>query len=66
MWETGSYRRRNIGIGSIAFAVGNLVARPCFAMELRGSARPTLGKELYHMRREDVAKRLRCQLLGSR
>ena len=35
----------NIGIGS-AVAVGvNLMVRPCFVTEVRGSVTPTLGKE---------------------
>ena len=57
MWETGSYGQRNIGIGSMVFAMGNPVVRPCFAMELRGSARPTSGKRSYPPRSESVAKK---------
>jgi len=47
MWETGSYEQRNIGIGSMEFAVGNPAVRPCFATEIRGPARPTSGKKPY-------------------
>ena len=43
-WETGSYKLRNIGIG-LAVSMGvNLMVRPCFATEVQGLARPTLGK----------------------
>jgi len=38
-------------------AVGNPVVRPCFAMGLRGSARPTLGKRSYPPRSNGVAKK---------
>ena len=45
MWETGSCEKRNIGIGSMAFTVGNPGVRPFFATEIRGWARPTSGKK---------------------
>jgi len=44
-WETGSYEQRNIGIGSMA--VRNPAVRPCFAMGIQGSARPTSGTKPY-------------------
>ena len=45
MWETGSYKPRNIGIGLglVVFAVEGLIIQPCFATEIRGSVRPTSG-----------------------
>jgi len=47
MWETGSYKHMNIGIGSMAFEVGNPITRPCFATEILESGRPTSGKNQY-------------------
>jgi len=47
MLGTGSYEQRNTGVGSMAFAVENPIIQPCFAMEIRGSAKPTLGTEPY-------------------
>ena len=47
MWETGSYGQRNIRIGAMAFTVANPISRPCLVTEIRGSARPTLGKKPY-------------------
>ena len=44
-WGTGSYELGNIGIGQMVAEGVNLVVRPCFAMEVRELARPTLGKE---------------------
>jgi len=34
----------NIGIGLVVFVIVNPMAQPCFATEVRGLARPTLGK----------------------
>ena len=45
MWEIGSYEQKNTGPGSIAFAVENPVIQPCFATEIRGSAKPTSRKK---------------------
>ena len=50
--------QRNIGIGSVAFAVENPVIRHCFATGIRESARPTSGKEPYPLRRKGVSKKL--------
>jgi len=47
MLETGSYKQRNIGIGSMAFEVGNPITRPCFATDIRGSGKLTSGKNQY-------------------
>jgi len=47
MWEAGSFEQRNIRIGSRAFAPANPIIRPCFATEIRESARPILGKKVY-------------------
>jgi len=58
MWETGSYKRRNIEIGLTAFTAANPIIRSCFATEIRGSGRPTLGKKVYPPRNEGVAKKL--------
>jgi len=44
-WETGSYRLRNIGIGSAVSVWMGLVVRPCSAMEARGLGSPTLGRK---------------------
>ena len=44
-WETGSSKLRNIGIGSVVFMEMNLIVQSCFATEIRGLARPSLGKE---------------------
>jgi len=60
MWETGSWEQRNIGTGSMGFAVENLIIQPCIAMEIRGSARPTLRKKPYSPWSKDVAKKQWC------
>ena len=52
MWETGSYERKNIRIGSMESAVENPILQPCCAMELRGSGRPTLGKKAYSFEKQ--------------
>jgi len=57
MWETGSYKQRNIEIGSVVIMVRDPVVQPCFAMEIRGSVRPTLGKKAYSPLCRDVAKK---------
>jgi len=44
-WETGSPGLQNIRIGLIALVGANLIIQPCFATEVMGLARPTLGKE---------------------
>ena len=44
----------------MAFAVGNPKIRPCFAMEIRGSGKPTLGKKPYLPQSKSVAKKLWC------
>jgi len=36
MWETGSCEQKNIGIGSMAFAVRDSIIRPCFCCGDRG------------------------------
>ena len=46
-WETGSYKLRNIEIGLVTFRGVNLMAQPCIAIEVRGLARPILGKRRY-------------------
>jgi len=43
-WETGSSKRGNIEIGWMVQAVMDLTVQPCFVMEVRVLARPTLGK----------------------
>ena len=43
-WETGSYKLRNIGIGLVVSMGLKLIVQLCFATEVRGSVRPTLGK----------------------
>jgi len=43
-WETGSCKLRNIGIGLVVSMGLNVIAQLCFATEVQGSARPTLGK----------------------
>ena len=60
MWDTGSYGKRNTGIGSMAFGVGSPIIQPCFAPELRGSARPTSGEGPYPPCGKGVTKKLRC------
>lgn len=57
MWETGSYEKRNIGIGSMAFPVENPIIRLWFAAEIRESARPTSGKNA-HLHEEKVLLRI--------
>ena len=52
-WETGSYKPRNIGIGFAVFMRVNPMAQPCFAMEVPGLARPTLGKRKRYRRKKD-------------
>ena len=42
-WETGFYKLKNIGIGLVVSVRLNLVVQLCFATEVQGSARPTLG-----------------------
>jgi len=44
-WETGSYKLSNIRIGLVVSMGVNLMGRPCFDTEVRGSARPTSGRE---------------------
>jgi len=43
-WETGSFKLRNIGIGSVVFVGVNLMAEPCFATGVQKLARLTLGE----------------------
>ena len=43
-WETGSYGLRNIGNGFVVSVAVNLTVPLCFATEVRGLAKPTLGK----------------------
>ena len=43
-WEIGSCKLRSIGTGLVVSMEVNLMAQPCFATEVRGLARPTLGK----------------------
>ena len=58
MWETGSCKLRNIGIG-LAVSMGvNLVVQPCSAMEGRGLARPTLGKREDARGKKGIANKL--------
>jgi len=40
-WEAGSSEQSNIGVGSTVFATGNPIIQPCFATEIRGSAKFT-------------------------
>ena len=47
VWGTGSYEAKNIRIGSVAFVMESPIIRPCFAVEIRGSERPTSGKKPY-------------------
>ena len=47
MWEAGSYKLRNIGIGLGFLVAVNLILRPCSAMEVQELARPILGKRAY-------------------
>ena len=57
MWETGSYKQRNIEIGSMVTMVRDPIIQPCFAMEARGSARPTLGKGAHSPQSRFVAEK---------
>ena len=43
-WESGSYKLRNIGIGLVVSVGLNAIVQLCFATEVQGSARHTLGK----------------------
>ena len=43
-WETGSYKLKNIGIGLVVFSGPDVIVQLYFATEVRGLARPTLGK----------------------
>jgi len=43
-WKTGSCKLRNIGTGLVVSVGLDLIVQLCFATEVRGSARPTLGK----------------------
>jgi len=63
MLETGSSELRNIRIGSMAFAMGNLIIRSCFATEILESAKPTLGKKLYLHEAKVLLKRCRVSSL---
>ena len=47
MWETGSFEPRNIRTGSMASTAGNPTIQSCFATEIRGSVKPSLGKKSY-------------------
>lgn len=42
------------------------MVQPCFSMEVRGPARPTLGKREGARRGKDIANKLWCQLTGGR
>jgi len=53
-WETGSSKLRNIGIGSGVSVEANLMDQPCYATEVRGLARPTLGKRRSSRGREGM------------
>jgi len=59
-WATGFYKLRNIGIGLLVFVGVNPMVRPCFATDVRGLARPTLGKEEGTRGEEGIANRLWC------
>ena len=41
---TGFYKLKNIGVGFVVFMWLNLMVQPCFVMEVRGLARPSLGE----------------------
>ena len=58
-WETGSYILRNIGIGLVVSVERNVIVQLCFATEVRGWARHTLGKKRHIKNRKGVADRLR-------
>jgi len=53
----GSYKRRNIGIGVVVFMGVNLMVQPCFAMEVRGLAKPILGKRKNTRGKDGIANR---------
>ena len=53
-WETGSYKLRNIRTGLLVFVGVNAIVRRCFAMEVRGLVRATLGKIKYTRRNKIV------------
>ena len=49
-WEAGFWKLRNIKIGLVALVGVSLMVQPCFAMEVPGLGRPTLGKRRYTKR----------------
>ena len=51
-WETGFCNLKNIGIGLVLLVGVDPIAQPCFAMEVPGLARPTLGKRKRYTRRK--------------
>ena len=57
-WETGSFKLRNIGIGSVVFVGVNLMVQPCFATGVQGLARLTLGKREAAREKKDIANKL--------
>ena len=57
-WGNGSYKRRNIGIGLVVFVGVYLITQLCFAMEVRGLARPTLGKREETREKNGIANKL--------
>jgi len=58
MWETGSCKLRNIGTGLVIFVGVNAMVQRCFAMEVPGLARATLGEIKYTRRNKSSANRL--------
>ena len=45
MWETRSLEQNNIGVGLMAFVVGDPIVQPCSATEIRWSVKHSSGKK---------------------
>ena len=57
MWETGSYKQKDIGVGPMVFPVENPIIRVCFATEIQESVRSISGKSA-HLHEEKVLLRI--------
>jgi len=57
-WEIGSYGRKNIGTGLVVSVWEILLVQPCFATEVPGSAKHTLGRREHTQRKEGIANKL--------
>jgi len=56
-WGTGSFKLRNIGIGSVVFVGVNLMVQPCFVPGVRGLARLSLGEREATRGKKDIVNK---------